>query len=238
MCKRGGLLVAYDTPARRALITDADCDSWNCPECAGRMAANWRQRARMGAYRIVEAKDTLDFITLTSHETLRTFSQSYWVWKRAWALLYASIKRKKQDFCYLLIPERHKDGTLHVHAIWNASVSERWLKTAARRRGLGYMVDVSQINNASFASSYVTKYISKSLAFNVPAHFRRVRASENWVKIPKPESVLSRLEWDYVGTNGALLSVYEECYRQKLSLVDVRTGELFEDEDLGTTIYA
>src|SRR3990170_7762908 len=81
MCKRAGLLVGWDYGAARALISHANCDTWECPECAQRMKQRWLVRAEMGARKIIHDYDFLDFVTLTSHEKNRTFESSYGVWQ-------------------------------------------------------------------------------------------------------------------------------------------------------------
>lgn len=138
----------------------------------------------------------------------------------------------------MLIPEKHEDGRMHVHALWNAGVSKRWLKDNARKRGLGYQAEVKRVSNSGSASKYVTKYVGKNLGIDVPAHFRRVRVSKNWVDIPKPDNAMVVLRWEHVGTNGALQAVYEECQAKNITLIDLESGQIFDDVDLGTTIYA
>jgi len=80
--------------------------------------------------------------------------------------------------------------------------------------------------------------VGKSLGDSVPAHFRRVRVSQHWADIPKPDNELAALRWEHVSTNGALQIVYEECRAKGINLIDLATGEMFDDVDLGTTIYA
>lgn len=238
MCKRAGLLIGWDDQARRALVTQADCDSWKCEECARRMSDRWILRAEMGARAILGAGEALDFVTITSHEKLKTFEETERVWRSAWAALYAALKRTKPNLEYFIVPEKHKDGRMHVHALWNAGVKQRWLKDNARRRGLGYQAKIKPITEARFAVRYVTKYVGKSLGEDVPQHFRRVRVSRGWADIAPPETSLNGLRWEYVGSNGALHIVYEECQAKGITLIDLETGALFDDIDLGTIIYA
>jgi len=134
----------------------------------------------------------------------------------------------------MIVPERHKDGRMHVHAIWNANVTKKWLKDNARKRGLGYQCEVLHITNSRYATRYVTKYVCKDFGDDLPAHFRRVRVSRNWVDIPQPATQYDDLQWEYVGTNGALQVVYDECTAKRLTMIDIQTGELFDDVDLGT----
>jgi len=237
MCKRAGLLIAIDGLTRRALVARADCDSWNCPECSRRMAENWRMRGKIGAATFIRDGIPVDFVTITSHEKLKTFEQTEHVWRSAWSTLYAALKRKSATLEYMIIPEKHKDGRMHVHALWTADVTTRWLKDNARKRGLGYKADLSRVAEADHAAKYVSKYLGKMLGVEVPLHFRRVRVSRHWPEIPKPVTEASDLDWEYVGTNGALRLMYERCAALGVDMVDMSTGELFDDLDLGTVLW-
>lgn len=238
MCQRAGILIGWDDGARQALVARANCDSWSCPDCRKRMAERWGLRAEMGAREVLRRGDCLDFVTITSHEKLRDFTASESVWRDAWSALYAALKRRNHRLAYIIVPEKHKDGRMHVHALWNAGVSQKWLKDNARKRGLGFQCKIIHVDASGCAQKYIVKYVGKSLGDNVPAHFRRVRVSENWADIPKPENDLSTLRWEYVGTNGALATVYDECQAKHYNLIDLATGARFDDVDLGTVVYA
>jgi len=236
MCDRAGLLIGWDDAEKRALVCRANCDSWECVECAERMSANWRFRADLGTRAFQKKGDLVDFVTITSHEKLKTFAATETVWRSAWSTLYAAIKRKKPALGYMIVPERHKDGRMHVHCIWNAEVSQKWLKDNARKRGLGYQCKIIDITVGRSPSEYVSKYIGKSLGDDCPAHFRRVRVSNNWADLPKPTTNTMGLRWEYVGTNGALSIVYDECQSKHIALIDQKTGQIFDDIDLGTIV--
>lgn len=237
MCKRAGLLIGFDHSAKRALVTRADCDSWNCPECAKRMRDRWVLRAEIGARKYIRDGLRLDFVTVTSHERLTTFAATEAVWREAWDRLYKAIKRRAEVFEYMVIPEKHQDGRMHVHALWTAGVSKKWLKDNARKRGLGFMADVREVKAVTDATRYVTKYIGKDLGTEVPPHFRRVRVSRNWEEIPVPVTDVSNLEWLYVGSNGALSLLYDRCKLTRYDLIDLSTGMFFDDVDLGTIVW-
>lgn len=200
------------------------------------MAERWGLRASIGAKAIAQRGERLDFVTITSHEKLATFEQTERVWRIAWANLYAAIKRKCPNFEYMIVPEKHKSGRMHVHALWNAGVSQKWLKDNARRRGLGYQCKVICVTAERHAQKYIVKYVGKSLGDDCPAHFRRVRVSANWSDIPQPDTPLNGLRWEYVGTNGALQVVYDQCRERNITMIDLLTGEYFDDIDLGTII--
>jgi len=234
VCQRAGVLIGWDVNAKRALVVRADCDSWNCAECCGRMAEKWALRAEMGARQILRAGETLDFVTITSHEKLPDFASTERVWRLAWAKLYSALKRKKNNLQYMIVPEKHKDGRMHVHALWNANVSQKWLKDNARKRGLGYQCKVIHVPHSGRAQKYVVKYVGKDLGTDTPAHFRRVRVSHDWADLPAPNSPTQGLTWEYIGSNGALAVVLDECQAKRISLIDAETGEYWDAVDLGT----
>lgn len=236
MCKRAGLLIGWDEVARRVLVTHANCDSWNCPECSQRMGARWVLRAEIGVRGYIGAGQHVDFITITSHEKLPDFAATEAVWRKAWPVLYAALKRRSTKLEYFIVPEKHKDGRMHIHGLWTAGVGKKWLKDAGRKRGLGYQADVKSVANARQATGYVTKYIGKGLGQDVPQHFRRVRVSRGWPDIPAPVTAMVGLRWEYINGNGLLAIVLEECQRRNFDLIDLATGELWDAEDLGTEI--
>lgn len=236
MCTRAGLLIGWDYGAKRALVTRGNCDSWDCAECSRRMAETWVLRAQIGVRQFAACGNVVDFVTITSHEKLKDFEATQAVWRKAWPVLYAAIKRRNRDLEYFLVPERHKDGRMHIHALWTANVSQKWLKDNARKRGLGYQAKVKPISGAEVAARYVTKYVGKSLGDDVPKRTRRVIVSQGWPDIPAPVTPLNGLKWEYVGTNGALAVVMAECQAKNIDMIDLQTGEYFDAIDLGTIV--
>lgn len=200
------------------------------------MAENWALRAEIGVRTLQKQGDTVDFITITSHEKLPDFEATERVWRDAWSTLYAALKREKTGLQYMIVPERHKNGRMHVHGLWNAGVTQRWLKNNARRRGLGFQCKVIRVDHSGLAQKYITKYVGKNLDTEYPTHFRRVRVSNGWANIPKPNTPFNGLRWEYIGTNGALQIVYEQCQVRRITLIDAATGEIFDDVDLGTIV--
>lgn len=244
MCKAGGLLIAYVLDQHRALVTDADCDSWKCPECRERLRQRWVLTALHGARVLQDRGDILFFATLTSHEENTTFNTCARAFPDAWRQLHKRLNQQRAQGQYLLVPEKHKDGRLHMHALWNYPVSTRWLKDNGRACGFGYMNQIGSrghidepINDAREVGQYIGKYLGKQLGDDLPPRFRRVRTSQAWAHLPAPITA-SQYDWHYVNTNGKLQTVYEACRRDNLALVDIRTGEVFDDVDLGTIISA
>jgi hypothetical protein len=236
MCQKAGLLIGWDVVARRVLITRANCDSWTCPECSLRMAERWKLRAMIGVRQYIGAGLHVDFITITSHEKLSNFAATEAVWRKAWPVLYAALKRRAIDLHYFIVPEKHKDGRMHVHALWTADVSQKWLKDNARKRGFGHQAKIRSVMDAGSAVRYVGKYVGKSLGADVPQKFRRVRVSQGWPEIPVPVTTLVGLRWEYISGNGALAVVMAECQHKHWDMIDLSTGEMFDAPDLGTQV--
>jgi len=236
MCDRAGLLMGWDDETKRCLVSRANCNQWVCSECATRMAERWALRAEMGCRALQKQGDKVDFVTVTSHERLKTFTATEAVWSDAWSTLYAALKRKKQKLSYMIVPEKHADGRMHVHAIWNAGVTQKWLKDNARSRGLGYQCKIIHLASLGYVAKYISKYIGKDLGADCPARFRRVRVSNDWLDIPSPVTPGNSLRWEYVSTNASLQIVYEQCQMRGYALIDQKTGQIFDDIDLGTIV--
>jgi len=170
---------------KRAIFFQPRCKLWSCPACAEINKSLWAVRAYSGAAQLAEQGIDISFLTLTSHEKLSA-AASLAVWPDAWKKLRQRAYRASGGFQYLLIPEQHKDGRLHVHAIETAGLGKRWWKDNGRACGLGFMADEGIARTAGGAANYVVKYLSKSLAYTAwPKGFRRVRPSQKWPKMPE-----------------------------------------------------
>lgn len=168
----------------KAVIFQPRCKQWSCPACADINKKLWAIKAFFAAEVIEGTHGKPDFLTLTSHEKLQA-KASLFVWPKAWSKLSQRARRKAKDFQYLLIPEQHKNGRLHVHAIETGGLGERWWKDNARACGLGYMAEEEEVRSPGGAAYYVVKYLTKSLQTDVwPKGFRRVRTSQRWPKLP------------------------------------------------------
>lgn len=235
MCNKAGLLIAADSAKKRFLVTRANCDTWSCTECKKRMSQRWSMRASAGVRIMIKDSEKVDFVTLTSHEKLKTFSQCYFVWSKAWNKLHARLNYAHKDehrSQYLLIPERHKDGRMHVHALWNFDVSASWLRKSARKCGLGYQCDVKPLIDGLQAAKYTAKYLSKDLGDDVPKRFRRVRTSLSWFDFDAPKNEESVLSWTYVTTNQQMNDIYRVATLMSYDMYDVGNACVFDDVDL------
>lgn len=174
----------------------------------------------------------VDFVTLTSHEKLPTFAATEKVWREAWPTIYNAIKRRNTDFDYMIIPEKHKNGRMHVHALWTAGTPKRELKDIVRKRGLGYKLDVSAIVSSLDAQKYVIKYVGKSLGEGVPKKFHRVRVSQNWPVVSRPNTETSSLKWEFTRSEDVLLSMLRQAQNQRITVINQKTKLPFDLEDI------
>lgn len=209
MCKMEGRPYLYGIPkgTKEVVWFRPDCGSWSCPECAIANKNRWSLRISHGVDVYKLQGDTFYFMTLTSHEKLKTGAATLAVWSKAWPKLYARMKRQRNDLKYALVPEKHKDGRWHSHLLINHGFgvklnrkgkwTSKWLHDNPRECGLGFMNDVQPIRDSHLAAWYVSKYVHKSLsAGEWPRYLRRVRVSNNWPELP-PTSDFEPLEVDY-----------------------------------------
>jgi len=187
-------LLAYNPTLLKAVIFRPRCKMWSCRYCAKVNAGLWAIKAFNGAEVFEHNGQRVSFLTLTSHEKLDPES-SLAVFPKSWAMLSTRARRAAESFDYLLIPEKHEDGRVHVHAIETADLGKRWWKDNARQSGMGYMADESEVRTPAGASWYVVKYIGKALkTTDWPKGFRRVRTSRSWPKLPV-QTVLIDWSW-------------------------------------------
>lgn len=169
----------------KAVFFRPRCKMWSCPACAPVNRGLWAVRAYHGAVCLETLTNPINFLTITSHEKLGPVA-SLAVLPHAWTLLNHRARRAAPEYQYLLVPEPHADGRVHIHAIENSGLGERWWKDNARECGFGFMAEEEELHSAAGAAYYVTKYISKGLGSAAwPKGFRRVRTSRRWPKTPE-----------------------------------------------------
>jgi hypothetical protein len=188
-CEKRGrpFLKAYNPEKHMVVFFRPRCKTWSCPACAAINTKLWAARTHYAANEIQEQGEGLQFLTLTSHEKLDGYT-SLKVWPKAWKKLHTRANRAGGHGAYLMVPERHKDGRLHMHALVTWDMKSSWWKDNGRACGLGFMNEVEPVRTAGGAATYVTKYLMKSLedAF-WPDGWRRVRLSRDWPKMPDVE---------------------------------------------------
>jgi len=178
------MLICESNSARKIVFFRPSCKLWTCPVCGKANARRWARRADLGTRVFVAEGRPIRFITVTSHEKLPP-EATIRVLPHAWSLLRERIRWEFPDYEYLIVPERHKDGRLHLHGIVAAEMSKKWLKDAARASGMGFQDDAREVVEAGGVAAYVTKYLTKSLEISTWAKgFHRVRTSAGFPDFP------------------------------------------------------
>ncbi len=176
------------------------CKMWNCPQCAIKNRQRWSARIAEGIqfYRMVNCHGWR-FITMTSNRKLKNRDQCLHVWPKAWAKLSTRIRRRYKGVRYVLLPELHKNGRVHIHALMSHDVTKRWLKDNAPSCGLGQQQDSIPLGDDFMAIWYTTKYLAKSADIKTwPKNLRRIRTSQKWPVLENNEDFDAlEIAWDY-----------------------------------------
>lgn len=175
-----------------AILFQPRCKSWQCPACAEINRRLWAVRTFHGAAALRERGAHIYFLTITSHEALSP-QGTITIFPDAWKKLRQRAYRMAGKYQYLMVPEKHVSGRMHVHMVETAGLSTRWWKDNARECGFGYMVEEEECSQDGRAAWYVVKYLGKQMSDNVawPKRFRRVRVSREWPELPQKEGTKS-----------------------------------------------
>jgi hypothetical protein len=177
---RRPILRAVNHTEHVAVFFRPRCKLWSCPYCAEENRKLWIARAYYGA----AVLEQVCFLTLTSHPKLSP-AASVGVFGQAWNVLRLRARRSAPEGQFMMIPERHKDGRLHAHAIETFALGTRWWKDNAAECGLGYMAEEDVAHTPQGAAWYVGKYMTKQLeGGSWPKGWRRARTSRDWPKLP------------------------------------------------------
>lgn len=142
----------------------------NCPSCLRSRRFLWQMRA--------EAE------TIVSHRTwflTGTWAQQTWdieECKRETSLFLMRLRSRCHErgtnYRYLVLPERHKSGAFHIHALIHAEDDALTYKLVADSWQAGFY----SIKGCDFRSAaYVTKYAAKDLFEEVDGKRPRIRSS-------------------------------------------------------------
>lgn len=231
-------LVGLSKTDSKALVFQADCDKWECVECQKKKQSQWVARAIIGSKQIISSGTELQFITITSHPSLKNFAATNAVFPRAWAKLYARMKRRLPSLSYLMTMEEHENGRLHAHLLTSYSPTLRKWKTDLSNSGFGHQTKIERVEHEGKAAGYISKYIGKSLGSTpLPEKFRRVRVSENWAKLPELHERSDAYNWLVCRSSSSLWAAVETCQQTKKTMVNMRTGEFFDYQDAIETWY-
>lgn len=195
------VLIGAVVGSRERLLFQPPCKTWGCSYCARINQIVWRERIRQGIdYYIQSGLELWSFVTITMSRKTRGFHYSVSIWSKCWARLSARIRRAWPGIRYVLLPEQHRDGTLHTHAIMSAEIPNTWISKNSHSSGLGYMSQSKPMRSSASASFYVSKYIGKSLdAHEWPRYLRRIRTSQNWPELADDDNhEVIDAEWEFL----------------------------------------
>ncbi len=195
--------------SRTRIIIKANCGMWNCEYCYHLNRNKHYNRIMNGASKLQDKGQQLNFITLTSHEKLKSKGQCLYVWRRSWRKLSDRLRRahkKNSEYrmAYVWVVETHKNGRLHWHGIINGDVPARWLKDHARACGMGYEDTSEEVWDDISGLRYIVKYLNKSnLGQTYPSKMRRIAYSQSFPDKPK---IATDSEWEILPTKESLIN--------------------------------
>lgn len=195
------------------------CNTWKCEYCSQQLKKQWSWRIAKAVELGIKFRGWQPaFVTLTSHEKLKSVDQCLHVFSDAWKKIQAKWRYRFPDFAYAIVPELHKSKKrVHWHLVVSHAPDTKTLKKWARGAGLGYQVDVSPIDHADDAGAvafYISKYISKSLGDDGKisakwASRRRINTSRNFPTLDElNEHEGDLLDWQlYNATSGMTMAL-------------------------------
>lgn len=164
------------------------------------------------------------FVTLTSHELVRSLTAGLAVWRKAWPKLSAKMRRRQDGMQYMSVPELTKLSSFHVHMITSSELKTRWYKDNARAAGLGYQAKAVPVLSGLECGGYTTKYLTKAIALQGwPKYARRVNTSQNW---PRPPEPITPYEWTVLGADILRVKFSVRMYAQAGWTIEHSLNEL------------
>lgn len=157
------------------------CGQWKCPNCSRRLARLWAWRVRL--HILARPGIQARFWTLTMRPKYHDPEEAYADLPKLWNTLRMIMKRElgKWEYVAFVEGQRQRLGMPHFHIISMAR-SPRRIKDLAMQAGFGYQATETPVSGPT-AANYCAKYASKH-SDRVPIHFRRVRCSQSWAKLP------------------------------------------------------
>lgn len=229
------LLWARGKETNTIYIYRPTCGTWGCAGCRKRLRRYWTLRISKHVNNRVTGGFHWQFVTLTSHEKLKTMEATVAVWPNAWNKIHARLKRNVGGKVqYVLVPEFHQDGRMHAHLLTETYIKQKWWKDNARESGLGYQAKVKEIeDDGSNAVWYVSKYLGKGMDDGVwPKGFRHVRTSQGWPEVGT-EDFKSDLDFNVVAPRGEQLFSLRHWQLNKFTVYDLTTGRyIYHDGQL------
>lgn len=161
-------------------IVNVYCGLWTCKRCAKLNARLWAWRVRL---HVENSGGDAYFWTLTLRGSVRTVQEGFEKLPVLWDALRKIVQRKigKWSYCAFVEGQPKRGGMPHFHIISLVKAPYR-IKDMAMDAGFGFQAVEVKITSPK-ASQYVAKYASKQHPAT-PKHFRRVRSSQDWAKLP------------------------------------------------------
>lgn len=179
-------------------------------------------------------------ILLTNARTKAKRANEYWAYSQATERQHKTRQHPHSHIICTFLPEdaiatRDDKGR-------DCYVSE-WFTRSNASAGLGSQHRITKVENAAAVSRYVAKYMFKDSALEKwPAHWRRVRYSQNWPKLPEfrpdfAQSLLSPRDWAVVEKRREIFDctsplIYEQATHHIANIrrtFDPLTGEKFDN---------
>lgn len=201
-CAPNRWLVGTNQTNNTAVLCRPACKMWKCPECSARNARRWIARVINGVNKL----DGVWFMfTLTAHAKQRG-KKSVGNLRQGWKKLYNRARRQYGTSQYVKVWELHSDGeTFHLHGLIDTEIPQRWLKDNAAECGMGYQVEIHEVDNAGQVAGYIAKYFLKSEGVlrdypeAWPKSLRRIETSRAWPELPDIEA-FSEMTWEMFDT--------------------------------------
>jgi hypothetical protein len=163
------------------------CKQWSCEICAPINALHCAIRTVNGVRAIYAAGWRVKFATITQPGSVKTPEFAYRILANQWSKFrqkweYWVDKQEGYNLYAAFVEgQGRRAGMPHFHILATSLPTQDKLKDWVVSSGLGYMVDLQDIEPNSGVAWYVSKYSTKgSDAHLMPKGFRRVRFSRDW----------------------------------------------------------
>lgn len=191
------LMIGRNVATKTAVVFRPRCKMWSCPECALTNQRLWEFKGIYGAQLLMQIGWQLSMITVTN---LGKMSARGSIFKLPdqWGKLWNKARQEVAEYAYIILPEKHRSGVVHLHILATFELGSRWWKDHGASAGFGWRNEESALATCYRAGWYVTKYLSKSAAVtHWPPYFHRVRASFGWPRVPELEQSPG---WEFVAS--------------------------------------
>jgi len=222
----GSYVVGVNHSLRKTVIFTPNCKRWSCEICSLKNTKKWIARVING---VNELGGKWYMLTLTSHEKMRGTSASLKCLRTGFTKFAERLRRKYGTRHYVKVWEFHEDKTFHLHFLIDCAMPKKWIKDNARACGMGYQVDMHQVDNAGMVAGYIAKYTLKNAANleNMPKNLRRIQCSLNFPKLPKLGGFDKDWTWVRCETEHGVFLNVQPVYERGYEVV----GQIADDDE-------